>query len=45
MLNVTKPEENKANAKSNQQGKVNKPKQQAKTLEYHIIMTIYHMLN
>ncbi|HCD7004626.1 TPA: DUF1542 domain-containing protein [Staphylococcus aureus] len=32
MLNVTKPEENKANAKSDQQGKVNKPKQQAKTL-------------
>ncbi|HDF3613684.1 TPA: DUF1542 domain-containing protein [Staphylococcus aureus] len=32
MLNVTKPEENKANAKSAQQGKVNKPKQQAKTL-------------
>ncbi|HCT3167419.1 TPA: DUF1542 domain-containing protein [Staphylococcus aureus] len=32
MLNVTKTEENKANAKSDQQGKVNKPKQQAKTL-------------
>ncbi|HDK9229701.1 TPA: DUF1542 domain-containing protein [Staphylococcus aureus] len=32
MLNVTKPEVNKANAKSDQQGKVNKPKQQAKTL-------------
>ncbi|WP_103144345.1 LPXTG-anchored DUF1542 repeat protein FmtB [Staphylococcus aureus] len=32
MLNVTKPEENKANAKSAQQGKVNKAKQQAKTL-------------
>lgn len=32
MLNVTKTEENKANAKSAQQGKVNKPKQQAKTL-------------
>ncbi|HGO3641565.1 TPA: LPXTG-anchored DUF1542 repeat protein FmtB [Staphylococcus aureus] len=32
MLNVTKPEENKAKAKSAQQGKVNKPKQQAKTL-------------
>lgn len=32
MLNVTKPEENKANAKSDQQGKINKPKQQAKTL-------------
>ncbi|HDD7116084.1 TPA: DUF1542 domain-containing protein [Staphylococcus aureus] len=32
MLNVTKPEENKANAKSDQQGKVNKPKQQTKTL-------------
>ncbi|HDH4224618.1 TPA: DUF1542 domain-containing protein [Staphylococcus aureus] len=32
MLNVTKPEENKANAKSDQQGKVNKAKQQAKTL-------------
>ncbi|HCD1705612.1 TPA: DUF1542 domain-containing protein [Staphylococcus aureus] len=32
MLNVTKTEENKANAKSAQQGKVNKPKQQTKTL-------------
>ncbi|WP_077453214.1 LPXTG-anchored DUF1542 repeat protein FmtB [Staphylococcus aureus] len=32
MLNVTKTEENKANVKSAQQGKVNKPKQQAKTL-------------
>lgn len=32
MLNVTKTKENKANAKSVQQGKVNKPKQQAKTL-------------
>ncbi|SUK11803.1 LPXTG-anchored DUF1542 repeat protein FmtB [Staphylococcus aureus] len=32
MLNVTKTKENKANAKSAQQGKVNKPKQQAKTL-------------
>ncbi|HGZ9304889.1 TPA: LPXTG-anchored DUF1542 repeat protein FmtB [Staphylococcus aureus] len=32
MLNVTKTEENKASAKSAQQGKVNKPKQQAKTL-------------
>ncbi|HGZ8671006.1 TPA: LPXTG-anchored DUF1542 repeat protein FmtB [Staphylococcus aureus] len=32
MLNVTKTKENKTNAKSAQQGKVNKPKQQAKTL-------------
>ncbi|MBW1309245.1 SasC/FmtB family protein [Staphylococcus aureus] len=32
MLNVTNTEENKANAKSAQQGKVNKLKQQAKTL-------------
>lgn len=32
MLNVTKPEENKVKTKSAQQGKVNKPKQQAKTL-------------
>ncbi|SUK27934.1 LPXTG-anchored DUF1542 repeat protein FmtB [Staphylococcus aureus] len=32
MLNVTKTEENKANAKSAQQGKVNKLKQQTKTL-------------
>ncbi|HDZ5475639.1 TPA: DUF1542 domain-containing protein [Staphylococcus aureus] len=32
MLNVTKPEENKAKTKSAQQGKVNKAKQQAKTL-------------
>ncbi|CAC6880429.1 FmtB protein [Staphylococcus aureus] len=32
MLNVTKTEGNKANVKSAQQGKVNKPKQQAKTL-------------
>lgn len=32
MLNVTKTEENKANVKSAQQEKVNKPKQQAKTL-------------
>uniref|UniRef100_UPI000AAC6792 DUF1542 domain-containing protein n=1 Tax=Staphylococcus aureus TaxID=1280 RepID=UPI000AAC6792 len=32
MLNVTKADENKTNAKSAQQGKVNKPKQQAKTL-------------
>lgn len=32
MLNVTKTEEKKANVKSAQQGKVNKPKQQAKTL-------------
>ncbi|HDB8421309.1 TPA: DUF1542 domain-containing protein [Staphylococcus aureus] len=32
MLNVTKTEENKANAKSAQQGKVNKSKQQTKTL-------------
>ncbi|HCD4988579.1 TPA: DUF1542 domain-containing protein [Staphylococcus aureus] len=32
MLNVTKTKENKANAKSAQQGKVNKPKQQTKTL-------------
>lgn len=32
ILNVTKTKENKANAKSVQQGKVNKPKQQAKTL-------------
>ncbi|HEI7352564.1 TPA: LPXTG-anchored DUF1542 repeat protein FmtB [Staphylococcus aureus] len=32
MLNVTKTDENKTNAKSAQQGKVNKPKQQAKTL-------------
>ncbi|HGO3451397.1 SasC/FmtB family protein [Staphylococcus aureus] len=32
MLNVTKTKENKTNVKSAQQGKVNKPKQQAKTL-------------
>ncbi|MCO4455785.1 methicillin resistance protein FmtB [Staphylococcus aureus] len=32
MLKVTNTEENKANAKSAQQAKVNKPKQQAKTL-------------
>ncbi len=48
MLNVTKPEENKANAKSDQQGKVNKPKQQAKTLPDTGMShngLIYHMLN
>lgn len=32
MLKVTNTDKNKAKAKSAQQGKVNKPKQQAKTL-------------